>query len=411
MLRTGKTPRSTAIGVIFCVLCTGLLVAPAAAQVQGGQLQEIEGEGQRDQLQVVVRSPDAELQRHVQRAFSFHGAFEVRASGRSHFVFEFEPVGRSTVELVISSAGQQLLQERFEGRDTFQAAAKAADYAVRRTTNRPGFFAGTISFVSERTGHPEIYMADFLLGELVQLTRKESQSMLPALAPDGSKLLFTSYFRNGFPDLYEIDLRTNELKVFAGFRGLNTGASFSPDGSRVALILSGSGNAEVFTANAQGGQFQRLTRTAALEADPHWSPDGRRIVYTSDELGRPQIFVMNADGSGRRRLPTNVSRNCSEPTWNPVNANQIAFTAAVAGEFEICLYEMGGGDARILTRGAGDAVGPVWLPDGRHLLYTQRTRNSSRLAVLDTLTGRQTPLTPESWGACSMPDYAPFLRR
>ena len=101
-----------------------------------------------------------------------------------------------------------------------------------------------------------------------------------------------------------------------------------------------------------------------------------------------------------------MSRNCSEPTWKPRDAKQIAFTAAVGREFEICLYEMGASAAKILTRGRGDAVEPVWLSDGRHLLYTQRSKGRSRLAILDTLTGSQEVLSPEVWGDCSMADFA-----
>ena len=376
------------------------------AQVADGQIRDITGTVARDLLSIRVESDQPELKNYIERAFTLHGAFELVSSGRPHFVFRFEAISEQALDLVIVSSGKELLRQRFAGDDLFAAAASAADTAVLRTTNRPGFFSGRVAFISTTSGHAEVYVADLLMRARLQLTRHGADSLLPAISPSGDQLLYTSYYRNGFPDMYSVNMSSKKLSLFSGFRGTNTGATFSPNGQQVALVISIDGNAELFTSSKNGDQWQRLTRTTALEADPSWSPDGRQLTFASDELGRPQIFVANADGTSRRRLPTNVSRNCSEPTWNPRDAKQIAFTAAVGREFEICLYEMGASAAKILTRGRGDAVEPVWLSDGRHLLYTQRSKGRSRLAILDTLTGSQEVLSPEVWGDCSMADFA-----
>lgn len=390
--------------LLFAFACGLPLWLPA--QVADGQIRDITGTVARDLLSIRVESDQPELKNYIERAFSLHGAFELATSGRPHFVFSFEAKSDQALDLVIESSGKELLRQRFAGDDLFAAAAAAADTAVLRTTNRPGFFSGRVAFISTTSGHAEVYVADLLMRARLQLTRHGADSLLPAISPSGDQVLYTSYYRNGFPDMYSVDMTTKALSLFSGFRGTNTGATFSPDGQRVALVISVEGNAELFVGSKGGGQLQRLTKTAALEADPSWSSDGRRLTFASDELGRPQIFVANADGSGRRRLPTNVSRNCSEPTWNPREPDQIAFTAAMGKEFEICLYEMGGGAAKVLTGGLGDAVEPVWLSDGRHLIYTQRSKGRSRLAILDTLTGKQKVLTPEVWGNCSMADFA-----
>jgi TolB protein len=393
----------TRLGFFVLFFVAGVL----GAQSIDGQLRDVTGTVRRDQLRIEIESPRADLKAYIQRAFSYHGAFELSAGQRPQFVFRFDPVSEQSLDLVILSAGKELLRKRFAGDDLFAAAAAAADTAVLRTTNRPGFFSGRVAYISTSSGKPEVYLSDLLMRTRLQMTRHGAETILPALAPDGSQLLYTSYYRNGFPDMYAVNLFSKKMSLFSGYRGMNTGATFRGDSQRVALIISVDGNAEVFSASPEGGQMQRLTKTSALESDPSWSPDGRQITFASDELGRPQIFIMNADGSGRRRLPTNVSRNCSEPTWNPVDARQIAFTAAVGSEFEICLYEMGGSAAKILTQGAGDAIEPVWLSDGRHILFTQRSKGRSRLAILDTMTGSQKVLSPDAWGNCSMADFAP----
>ena len=395
--------RRLQIGLALLVLSVAL--APAQSP------DVVVGDPTKNRIQVIVESTDGAVKSALTRAFSMHGHYEVRTAVTRGFTIEVNPVADRTVDLAIKSAGQELLRQRFTGSSLLAAVTQAADTAVERTSGLRGWFSGTIAFVSDRTGHAEIYTSDLLFERTRQITTDGSQSILPNLSPDASQLIYTGYFRNGFPDLYRIDLRTNRRDVFLAFRGVNTGANFSPDGQRVAIVLTNSGNSEIYTADVRGGQLKRLTRTPALEADPSWSPDASRLVYTSDALGRPQIHVMNADGSGQRRLPTNVSRNCSEPAWNPVDPDLIVFTAAVGSEFELCLYRMGERESRILTRGAGDAVEPVWLPDGRHIIFTVRSIASSYLAVIDTLTGKTTRLTPAQWRRCSMADFAPGSTR
>lgn len=367
----------------------------------------VRGEAQGILRRVQIESSQPELQRLLQQAFSVHGAFEVRTGGAVHFVFNFEPIGTTTVRLTIGSGGETLLEQSFDGRSVNEAAVKAADYAVTRTTNLAGFFSGSVAYISTQSGNPEVYLADFLFTRTRRLTRDNHQAMLPALSPDGRSLLYTSYHRSGFPDIYRINLGNNQRSVFASYRGMNSGATYSPNGREVAMILSSSGNSELYVSNANGAEMRRLTRTTGLEADPTWAPDGRRLAFTSDDLGKPQIFTINADGSGMRRIPTNISGNCSEPAWNPVNPNLIAFTAAMGREFELCLWDFSTQQSRVLTRGAGDAVEPVWLNDGRHLIYTERTARASRLVIFDSVSGKKTYLTTPDMGRCSMANFVP----
>ena len=110
--------------------------------------------------------------------------------------------------------------------------------------------------------------------------------------------------------------------------------------------------------------MRRITKNNSLETSPSWSPDGKSIVYASDAPGRPQLFVASAVGGARRRLPTNISRYCAEPDWNPRNSSQITFTAAVNGGFQIALYDSKLQSSKIISNLKGSAVEPTWLNDG-----------------------------------------------
>ena len=102
-----------------------------------------------------------------------------------------------------------------------------------------------------------------------------------------------------------------------------------------------------------------------------------------------------------RRLPTNVSGYCSEPAWNSVDKNLIAFTAAVAGGFQIAVYNRRMGQSEILTSVPGSAVEPEWLSDGRHILFTQKHKGKKRLMILDSRSKKISMLHRPDFGETS----------
>lgn len=384
-----------------------VLFSPIAAFSQGDTLEGIVRQLDSQQKAVAIVSPDAGISNLLKKAFDLHGAYRITGEAQASFVFRIEPLSENSVRLSILSGrpAQSLFTQDVNGSNRSDAALRAADLAVTKTSGLPGIFAGRLAFISERTGKSELYTGNLFFTEARKLTDDKANCVQPDMSPDGRSIVYTSYYRNGFPDIYKVDLVSGRREPFLSFQGVNTGAVYSPDGSRLAVILSGTGNAELYTINAQARDIKRLTRNKSIESDPSWSPDGQRIVFTSDSLGKPQIFQMQASGGSMQRVPTNISGYCAEPTWNPRNANQIAFTIAQGGEFEIALFDFSTGKSVTLTRGAGDAVDPIWTRDGRHLIYTERTPNYRRLVLMDTVTGTKGYLHDRSWGDSAMADY------
>jgi len=352
---------------------------------------------------VRVSSTTPELNALARQAFGVHGRYRVVGSGHRYDI-RFAQAGAAQVRVEIANASGGLVHSQtLSGGTLREALLRAADVAVERTNEQGlrGFFASKLTFIGERTGRKEVYTSDLFFGELRQLTRDNSQSLTPRWSPDGSRIIYTSYFRSGFPDIFQIDLRNTQRTSFVSFKGTNSGARFSPNGQLVAMVLSGEGNAEIYLSNAEGRQIRRLTRTDAVEASPCFSPDGARLIYTSDAAGGPQLYVMSVAGGAARRVPTNISRYCSEPDWSRADPNKIAFTMRIGSGFQIGVYDFSksGEAARQVSRAPFDAIEPCWLADGRHLIYTARDQQTSRLCILDTETGRSTTISPAALGA------------
>jgi Tol biopolymer transport system component len=88
-----------------------------------------------------------------------------------------------------------------------------------------------------------------------------------------------------------------------------TQASYSPDGSRIVFVSLSSGEAQIYLANADGGNVRQLT-TGSTNAQPAWSPDGTKLLFNSNR-GSPngtvyELYVMNADGTEQKLIPLEI---------------------------------------------------------------------------------------------------------
>ena len=383
------------------------LIASVSLMAQSDVLAPIERNLNGDVIPVAVKSSDSGIQSLLTKAYGVHGAYTVATSDKADFTLSVEPTGATSVKLEIlsGSPAKSLFTAQVQGSSLMDAALRAADLAVTKTSGLKGIFAGKIAFIGQRSGTTELYEGGLLFQEVSQLTHDNVQCVRPNFSPDGKTILYTSYFRNGFPDIYKIDIASRKREVFLSFNGMNTGAAFSPDGSKVAMILSGTGNAELYVIGSDCKNMVRLTKNKSLESDPTWSPDGKSIIFTSDEPGKPQIFMISANGGSMQRVPTRISKYCAEPSWNPENANLIAFTIAQDSAFEVAVFDRSNSEPRTVSEGVGDAVEPAWTRDGRHLIYTERTPNHRRLVLLDTKTGHKAYLNSAEWGDASQANY------
>jgi TolB protein len=363
---------------------------PVLAQVgQVGEVHVVVGKA----IPVRVSGTPGETNNLAVHAFSAHGAYEVVAKGYFYDI-RFSTVSPTQVRVDIAKGKDPapVFSEVVTGTSPRQALLRAADLAVAKTNGLGlrGFFTARLAFVGEGSGKKEIYTSDLFVGEARRITHDRALMLSPRWAPDGSRLLYTSYFQSGFPDIFQIDLRSDRRTTFASFRGTNSGARFSSNGQQVVMVLSSSGTPEIFVGNTGGGQPSRRTRSDAVKSSPCWSPDGSEIVFAMEP--GPQLYVIPAGGGAPRRLVTGFSYS-AEPDWNPVNRNKIACTIRDGSRYQIAVYDFSRGTATKVSVAPFDAIEPCWLADGRHLVYTARDKATSVLCILDTETGNSRPIT------------------
>ena len=381
------------------LLCLAL-ISPVFADLEIG-IVDVKGTG--DSMPVTITANSPELQNLALLAFNTHGRFRPVASGGAYSI-NFALLGANQVSVAVTrgSAGTPVFTQTVSGTNARNALLRAADAAVTKITGLKGYFAGKLAFIGDRSGKSEVYTSDLFFGDLFKWTGDGKQVLSPRWSPDGRQVVYTSY-RTSFPDIYVIDFTSRRVSLLASFKGTNSGGRFSPDGTRLAMVLSGEGNPEVYVGNAQGRQLKRLTNNQSVEASPTFSPDGSRVLFVSEAAGGPQLYVIPVTGGAMSRLPTNISKYCAEPDWSSADPSKIVFTAGVGKGYQVAVFDQKTGASKIVSKAPTDAIEPVWLADGRHVLCTYRAANTRSLYIIATESGKATRLSPTAFGNAGSP--------
>lgn len=181
---------------------------------------------------------------------------------------------------------------------------------------------------------------------------------------------------------------------------------WSPDGSRLAYVRfseigrgSPTGEADIWVADADGGNAHALVDGPGWQWFPRWSPDGSWVAYTEEARGGPwlesgplgpvpgqgpqgpdfgatggaarpeaDIWVVRPDGSGRVRL-TDEPGDDRAASWSP-DGRRLVFDSTRDGNTELYAIDVDGTNTVRVTDAPGEDWAAAWSPDGRWIAFS-----------------------------------------
>lgn len=374
---------------IFALALCGLACGvPAFAQskdvvVDGGILIDV----RQGICPIKIESNNSAIGGLIQRALKMHGAIDVRTGGSSTLTIRVDVRDDS----LVASCKAFPRDITVAGTSDDSALCLCDEIITTIGKNwgwniKPIFSKTKIAFAAGAGAKSEIYTSNLLFCGTRRVTSHNSRSMMPHWDPSGRRLLYTTYFKSGAADVYSLDLNSGISKRFAAYKNSNTGGAFSPDGSKVALALSARGPMNIYIAPANGGSAKILVKDNDTSASPSFSPDGSKIVFTSGAAGAPRLYIVPVTGGTKTRIAIPGFTYATEPAWNPVDPNKIAFCYNRSGKMAVAVYDLKTKRAFDLgaKTGARRYSHPVWCADGRHLVVTEEIGKTSALAVVDT---------------------------
>ncbi len=142
-------------------------------------------------------------------------------------------------------------------------------------------------------------------------------STQPTFSPDGSRLAYMSD-RSGHPEVYiaDVDGANAELLTAAAFgdRDYRASPDWSPDGRLVAFQSRNGGTFQIMTINLRDQTVRQVTDVGRND-DPSWAPDSRHLVFTSSRSGARQLWITDIETGRTRQLP--CGSECRLAAWSP----------------------------------------------------------------------------------------------
>jgi TolB protein len=213
----------------------------------------------------------------------------------------------------------------------------------------------------------------------------------PAWSPDGKRIAFTTGPLD-YAGLAMINADGSGLRLFIKGVKHNTFrtccVSWSPDGSRLAYSQDqgNDGNAVYVMdpkrskTNSWGPVGKKVLQTGSPYADPvAWLSGTEVLVAVSNYDGKPvAYYAVQANGSGKRRVKAPWREGEPSPDrtmiayvrWEKNGVYKTGWTRGA--QSDIFVANADGSDARKLLGGPEDEDIPMWSPDGKKILYSQR---------------------------------------
>jgi TolB protein len=288
--------------------------------------------------------------------------------------------GNVTGSVTDKLAKKVILSNTYNGTNLRRQAHAFANDIVFAITGKKGIGLTKIAFKAQQPdGTGEIYVSDFDSHNAQPVTSDNAIVSKPSWVPGRLALYYNSYKLEN-PDIFFSDLSTGQRRVVARYGGSNFSPAASPDGSKVAMILSKDGSPDVYVCNADGSNLKRLT-TGVEDSSPCWSPDGQWVCFATKISGRRLLAKVPAGGGAVQVIHTAGAPNPTEPDWSP-DGKWIAFTSQTS-EFDICVVPAdGSAPPTVLVRGQA----PSWSPNSRTLVFSHSVSYRQALSVLDVFT-------------------------
>jgi TolB protein len=311
-------------------------------------------------------------------------------------------------DLLNTLTGQHIVSQRFVGSPTAlrNAAHRVSDVIYEKITGIRGAFATRIAYVAVTGQAPsqeyQLVVAD-ADGENQRLVlQSRFPLMSPSWSPDGQWLAYVS-FETKRSAIYVQLVRTGERRQVSARAGINGAPAWSPDGHKLALTLGGtSGNPDVYVLDLSSQNLIRLTDDPAIDTEPSWAPDGKSIYFTSDRAGSPQIYRVGVQAGEHPKRITFTGNYNARPRISPDGS--LLAMVTLDGGYRIAVQDLKSGSVRVLSHGKLDES-PSFAPNGATLMYSERGSQGGALATVsvDGLTGlrlkaQQGEVQEPAWG-------------
>jgi TolB protein len=315
-------------------------------------------------------------------------------------------------ELVNVLNGQRVFGQKWTTKpaNLRNTAHRVADTIYEKILGVRGAFATRIAYVSvdgkAPNQHYQLIVAD-ADGENPRVILKSDRPLMsPAWSADGEWLAYVSFERR-VSAVYVQQVRTGKRSMVSARAGINGAPAWSPDGKKLALTLSGNnGNLDIYLLDLATQGLTRLTDDPGIDTEASFAPDGGTVYFTSDRSGSPQVYKLGLSGGDRPRRVTFTGTYNARPRVSP-DGKQLAVLTLDDGAYRIAIQDLGTNTVQVLSKGRQDES-PSYAPNGAMVILAGRERGQGVLQTI-SIDGQTSFRLNADAGEVREPVWGPFL--
>jgi Tol biopolymer transport system component len=183
--------------------------------------------------------------------------------------------------------------------------------------------------------------------------------------------------------------RNGSSQVLLDRRLLSPSLSLSPDGRRVALMIS-EGQSDIWILDLESRGLRNLTSGGGSESFPVWSPDGSRLYYTTNTGGVTRTVSKAVEGDATE---TDLTPNALFPRSISPDGSVLLGRVIRTNSFDVAAVEIASRQARPVVASAANEHEPSFSPDGRFVAYQSDESGTDNVFVHEISTGNKWQVT------------------
>jgi Tol biopolymer transport system component/DNA-binding winged helix-turn-helix (wHTH) protein len=218
------------------------------------------------------------------------------------------------------------------------------------------------------------------LPTVVPFTSLPGLETMASFSPDGSRIAFAwdnnSENETGTAkfDLYVKAIGSETLLKLTNHPSDVLSSKWSPDGTQIAFHRAAPGDNAIYVVPALGGPERKLIDTNSpwdITAPLSWSPDGKTIGYASVLPGTTSIrgYLLNVETLESSEVSgASTCRHAGTPHFSPSGKQLVMVCAHNLDDLELTLMNADGTSPRALTKMRDFIGGLAWTPNDASII-------------------------------------------
>ncbi len=303
-------------------------------------------------------------------------------------------------------------------------AEHLADQLWPFLTGQPGFFSTRIAYCKERrTKNKKVQKSIYITAPYIDTERVVEQSFplvehgnvfAPRWNSDSNQpMILYSEITNCNVRLMGMSLE-KKRKLIANLDGFTMGASFSPDGKKVAYCACDGtirSKSQIYVYEFDEVQqrpiLRQITHNNGHNVSPNWCNNNDLVFCSDADSKQPYICYYHADTKELEKIT--ADGYCASPSYCAVN-QKIVYSRACSGVMQLFAYDLKTKQHAQITFDAGNKEESCWSPCGNYVAFAYSNGNSNRIAVHHLVTNERIYLT-DTHENCCYPAWSPLYEK